>query len=621
MSRKSVLITQLAEDEAIKDAFRQFAARIVNTTKLSSFPLENYMQSAISSSDEESDQPLCQCKCQSIKQNNCINGINCEDICSEMDPNETNSNNYNINTQSNNNENNFIKTNNNNNNHCESCECISCLNIKKSNENANKLIADEERKKKRSEKKKAQKKKKKDKKKAEKLSNDLEKANNKSETNNEGFNSNNGSDGKIDDDKDNKNETKKKNTSSDNNKQNKNIKQKTNTKEVDKSVAKQIASNNRESDKHSSNKSSPKSERENEVLISDVEEEELSFSSAYVSQIAQRKSKPSKTIQLQSESVQDYSYSDESLKNSSNSYVNNNNTNNDNNYSTNKANKEINEELPKNKTIAEQKQKPTKVLKENKLQNIDKSIELAILANQKAEALKFNEAIDLFSQALVYNPSDYRFYVNRSYCYDSIQDYRSALRDAEIAIQIRSDWPKCHYRKGKALAGLKNYEEAEMALKKVISIEKDCAEALTELWNVRYGAIVDMGYDASTANIYASQYDTIKEALDALSIKGPTNLKTSNNSLNSSNSFVNCQTSKKPINNSWNSSFASKNDLPSTNGFDDKTGSIWEDDDIYISDDEYNSVRNAVSFEETSLVFLFETFITFFINNNCFSIK
>jgi hypothetical protein len=621
MSRKSVLITQLAEDEAIKDAFRQFAARIVNTTKLSSFPLENYMQSALSSSDEESDEHLCQCKCQSIKQNNCINGINCEDICSQMDPNQTNSNNY-INTQSNNNENNFIKTNNNN-NHCESCECISCLNIKKSNENAIKLIADEERKKKRSEKKKAQKKKKKDKKKAQKLSNDLEKPNNKSETNNEGFNINNESDGKIDDNnKNSKNETKKKNTNSDNNKQNKNLKQKTNAKEVDKSVAKKIASNNRESDKHSSNKSSPKSERENEVLISDVEEEELSFSSAYVSQIAQRKSKPSKTTQLQSESAQDYSYSDESLKNSSNSSVNNNYTNNNNNYSTNKANKEINEELPKNKTNAEQKQKLTKVSKENKLQNIDKSIELAILANQKAEALKFNEAIDLFSQALVYNPSDYRFYVNRSYCYDSVQDYRSALRDAEIAIQIRSDWPKCHYRKGKALAGLKNYEEAEMALKKVISIEKDCAEALTELWNVRYGAIVDMGYDASAANIYASQYDTIKEALDALSIKGPTNLKTSNNSLNISNSFVNCQTSKKPINNLWNSpSFASKNDLSSANGFDDKNGSIWEDDDIYISDDEYNAVRNVdFSFEETSLVFLFETFITIFIKNS-FSIK
>jgi hypothetical protein len=621
MSRKSVLITQLAEDEAIKDAFRQFAARIVNTTKLSSFPLENYMQSALSSSDEESDEHLCQCKCQSIKQNNCINGINCEDICSQMDPNQTNSNNY-INTQSNNNENNFIKTNNNN-NHCESCECISCLNIKKSNENAIKLIADEERKKKRSEKKKAQTKKKKDKKKAQKLSNDLEKPNNKSETNNEGFNINNESDGKIDDNnKNSKNETKKKNTNSDNNKQNKNLKQKTNAKEVDKSVAKKIASNNRESDKHSSNKSSPKSERENEVLISDVEEEELSFSSAYVSQIAQRKSKPSKTTQLQSESAQDYSYSDESLKNSSNSSVNNNYTNNNNNYSTNKANKEINEELPKNKTNAEQKQKLTKVSKENKLQNIDKSIELAILANQKAEALKFNEAIDLFSQALVYNPSDYRFYVNRSYCYDSVQDYRSALRDAEIAIQIRSDWPKCHYRKGKALAGLKNYEEAEMALKKVISIEKDCAEALTELWNVRYGAIVDMGYDASAANIYASQYDTIKEALDALSIKGPTNLKTSNNSLNISNSFVNCQTSKKPINNLWNSpSFASKNDLSSANGFDDKNGSIWEDDDIYISDDEYNAVRNVdFSFEETSLVFLFETFITIFIKNS-FSIK
>ncbi|CAG2182048.1 unnamed protein product, partial [Oppiella nova] len=185
---------------------------------------------------------------------------------------------------------------------------------------------------------------------------------------------------------------------------------------------------------------------------------------------------------------------------------------------------------------------------------------------------KFSEAIDLFSQALSHNPNDYRFYVNRSYCYDSIQDFRSALKDADTAISLRPDWPKCHYRRGKALAGLKNYQESELSLKKVLTLEKDCDEALSELWHVRYGAIVGMGYDTTTANLYSSQYDSIKEALSALSIKGE------------EQKLI----SRRISADIWNQK----------SGFADKKDS-FTDDDIYISDDEYNAVREA-SFEETS---------------------
>ena len=213
MSRKSVLIAKLTEDEVIKDAFRQFAAKIVSTSKLSSFPLENYMQSALSSSSEgeESDEELCECQCRQshkikhkavVKEitNEDINGINIKDIhmsqkCCQKDQNDINSivDNFNINTNTNTqsiNNFNVNNDNNNNNNHSESCECIGCEKIKKSNENANKLIADEERKKKKSEKKKLQKKKKRDKRKAEKQTAvDSDKAINSLETNlNEGFN-------------------------------------------------------------------------------------------------------------------------------------------------------------------------------------------------------------------------------------------------------------------------------------------------------------------------------------------------------------------------------------------------------------------------------------------------
>ena len=48
-----------------------------------------------------------------------------------------------------------------------------------------------------------------------------------------------------------------------------------------------------------------------------------------------------------------------------------------------------------------------------------------------------------------------RFFGNRSYCYDRIQQYEKALKDAEKAIKLDQFWPKGHFRKGRALAGLK----------------------------------------------------------------------------------------------------------------------------------------------------------------------
>ena len=62
----------------------------------------------------------------------------------------------------------------------------------------------------------------------------------------------------------------------------------------------------------------------------------------------------------------------------------------------------------------------------------------------------------------------YRYYGNRSFCYEYIKDYARycvhvcscalcsarALDDANVAIKLKPDWPKGHFRRGKALVGL-----------------------------------------------------------------------------------------------------------------------------------------------------------------------
>lgn len=59
--------------------------------------------------------------------------------------------------------------------------------------------------------------------------------------------------------------------------------------------------------------------------------------------------------------------------------------------------------------------------------NVARSMELGIAANARACQDKFGEAIELFSQAIDLNDSDYRFYVNRSYCYESVALYEVGL--------------------------------------------------------------------------------------------------------------------------------------------------------------------------------------------------
>ncbi|CAG2109672.1 unnamed protein product, partial [Medioppia subpectinata] len=442
----------------------------------------------------------------------------------------------------------------------QSCGCDDCVKYASDRQTADdmavKLVADEEKKKKKSEKKKLQKKKKRDKKKAEKETakdstatssaanhskTDCQKNVNNNNTNNNNNNTkNSNSNQNISNNLNNNNNNTRNNSKMLDTNAAKGTKneQKNEPKNAQKKVAKNAAKNSTETknnikqqngaksgDNHSSNKSSPKSaDKEGEHHSggsgSGAEEDELSFNSAFVAQIAQRKSKPAAGPPL---------------------------------------------------------------TKDQKAKNIEESISLAIQANQKAENNKFTEAIDLFSQALAYNVNDYRFYVNRSYCYDSIQDFRSALRDAETAIQLRPDWPKCHYRRGKALAGLKNYHEAEIALKKVLTLEADCDEALSELWHVRYGAIVDTGYDTADANLYSSQYDSIDEALKALSLK-------SNEQKQHNYSRIATKNTDNMNGNPFGGGFGGG--VRKSNSF--------SDDDIYVSDDEYNAVAREPTFEETS---------------------
>uniref|UniRef100_A0A8C7KD89 Zgc:123010 n=1 Tax=Oncorhynchus kisutch TaxID=8019 RepID=A0A8C7KD89_ONCKI len=98
---------------------------------------------------------------------------------------------------------------------------------------------------------------------------------------------------------------------------------------------------------------------------------------------------------------------------------------------------------------------------------------------------QYSQAVVMFTEAIKYDPKDYRFFGNRSYCYSCLEQYPQALSDAERSIQLAPDWPKGHFRKGSALIGMKRYSEAEKAMEQVLKLDKDCEEAVNDLFNCK----------------------------------------------------------------------------------------------------------------------------------------
>ncbi|WFD36754.1 hypothetical protein MCUN1_003641 [Malassezia cuniculi] len=62
---------------------------------------------------------------------------------------------------------------------------------------------------------------------------------------------------------------------------------------------------------------------------------------------------------------------------------------------------------------------------------------------------------------------------NRSAAYAAANAYIEALCDADAAIQLRRNWSKGHFRKGKALAGLHRYAEARAAFQLGLQFDPD----------------------------------------------------------------------------------------------------------------------------------------------------
>lgn len=145
-----------------------------------------------------------------------------------------------------------------------------------------------------------------------------------------------------------------------------------------------------------------------------------------------------------------------------------------------------------------------------------RSRQLAIKGNEMAQLGHYSAAIELFSEAIKLDPNDFRFFGNRSYCFDREHQFDRALKDAERAILLQKDWPKGYFRKGRALAGLRMFSEAEDAFTQVLKLDKNCEDAVQELLRVRIHQIVEMGFSRYQAEEAIKKFSTVQGALDSL---------------------------------------------------------------------------------------------------------
>ncbi|XP_063765345.1 reticulocyte-binding protein homolog 2a isoform X2 [Eleginops maclovinus] len=144
------------------------------------------------------------------------------------------------------------------------------------------------------------------------------------------------------------------------------------------------------------------------------------------------------------------------------------------------------------------------------------SRELAGMGNRLAASGQYDMAVKCFTDAIKYNPKEFKLFGNRSLCYERMQQYEKALQDAELALSMEPNWIKGLFRKGKALCGLKRYYEASLIYKEVLNLESSSAEATQELKRAQTLHLMEMGFSWAHSSEALKTHATLEEAVEAL---------------------------------------------------------------------------------------------------------
>jgi len=202
---------------------------------------------------------------------------------------------------------------------------------------------------------------------------------------------------------------------------------------------------------------------------------------------------------------------------STSSSTSNTTTNNQKNTSTSKNTTSQKSHIsPRNSEPSSQKSPPLTNGDHKPDDIILQSRQVAVQGNQLAQQNDYTGAVEMFTKAISLDPTDFRFFGNRSYCFDRLENYTKALVDSDAAIKLAPEWPKGFFRKGRALTGLNRFQEAEQVFQQVLKLDPGCEDAQFELARVRVQILIDMGFTPSLSEQAVRTYSTVQQALEAL---------------------------------------------------------------------------------------------------------
>ncbi|CAL1591304.1 unnamed protein product [Knipowitschia caucasica] len=121
------------------------------------------------------------------------------------------------------------------------------------------------------------------------------------------------------------------------------------------------------------------------------------------------------------------------------------------------------------------------------------SANYAMIGNKLAGAGDFKMAAQYFTEAIKYNPTEFKLFGNRAFCFEKMQEFEKSLSDAELSLSMSPGWVKGHFRKGRALAGLKRYKEAAAAFKDILELDSSSKEAAQEMMRVQTLQLMECG--------------------------------------------------------------------------------------------------------------------------------
>nr|XP_057921905.1 uncharacterized protein LOC131124920 [Doryrhamphus excisus] len=148
--------------------------------------------------------------------------------------------------------------------------------------------------------------------------------------------------------------------------------------------------------------------------------------------------------------------------------------------------------------------------------NIEISNKIAVIGNDCASAGRFDAAVQNFTKAIQYNPTEYKFYGNRSFCFEKLKKYEQALADAEVSLNLCPGWTKGFFRKGRALAGLERHEEAAQAFQEVLHLDSTCIEASQEMMKEQIKHLMEDGYTWTQCTNALLLHGTVQKARELL---------------------------------------------------------------------------------------------------------